>query len=246
MWKRIYRMMLLILLLCGIGQFFLLPGLIWQYCFPLVPLVVLFISFVSFKSTFKKNSFIRNGSIFLVVLFLFECGFNLYSYMQVCSNKVETEIKILSYNVFFKNKSKNQTVLQIKQANPDILLIQEFTPQWEKVLTKQLGKVYPHKSVKSLNGTNGLAIYSKFQIDKTSFLTYPNGVPYTQIVDLLVKDKRIQLINAHLASPAIAVENSDRFLSYYMKNYKTRKNQIKSLNQIGKNGVGYSLSLIHI
>jgi len=54
-------------------------------------------------------------------------------------------------------------------------------------------------------------------------------------VKLTLKDKSIQLINTHLASPAIAVENKDRFLSLFKANYQIRKDQIIHLIKLAEN-----------
>jgi hypothetical protein len=47
---------------------------------------------------------------------------------------------------------------------------------------------------------------------------------------LKVQNKTVQLANVHLASPALAIENKDRFFSLYHQNYKQRKSQLEKIN----------------
>ena len=81
-----------------------------------------------------------------------------------------------------------------------------------------------------------LCIYSKHKISNQYFLNNSNNKPFAQIVSMVIKGKSIQLINTHLASPAIAVENRDQFFSLYSTKYKLRKQQIIELNKVAYNG----------
>jgi len=138
----------------------------------------------------------------------------------------------MSYNLFFKNNRPYQSITVIKNENPDIIFVQELTPKLNSEIDKALGNSYPFKLTKPLSGTYGIGIYSKYKIVNQRFLYNGTNKPYAQIVDLIIHDKTIQLINTHLASPAIAVENKSRFVSLFAKNYQIRKNQIIEINKI--------------
>lgn len=137
----------------------------------------------------------------------------------------------MSYNLYFKNKNQEHSIAIIRKTNPDILFVQELTPNWASKIERNLSELYKYKLVKPLNGTHGIGIYSKFKISNQKFLLNTSRKPYAQSVNLYVEDKSIQLINVHLASPAMAVENKDKFFSLFKSNYKTRKHQIIKLNE---------------
>lgn len=151
----------------------------------------------------------------------------------------------MTYNLFFKNKTPNQSVEIIKKANPDVIFVQELTPKWASELDRTIGQTYKYKMTKPLRGTHGIGIYSKFKITNQKFLNNSARKPYAQIVDLTVKDKKILLINTHLASPAAAVENKEKFIPLFANNYQLRKGQVKELNSLAvKESKSYDCQLL--
>jgi len=220
-----------VIAICGLAQFFLLPGLIWNVTFPFVQL---FLIVIGFKKK-KKNNVIKYSSLLIGLLFLLEIGFSVYSNSNIKSNDLDKEITVMSYNLFFKNKHQDHSISIIKKANPDILIVQELTPNWASQIEKSLGESYKYKLTKSFTGTHGIGIYSKYKISEQAFLENSANKPYAQIVTLNVDGKSIQLINTHLASPAIAIENRDKFFSLFMANYQIRKEQIIKINELAEN-----------
>jgi len=217
--------------LSGLTQFFLLPGMIWNLPFPFVQILLIAIAF----KIYRKNNVVKYYTILIGLTLLFEVGFTLYSDSNIASKGLDKEITVMSYNLFFKNKNQDQSISIIKKANPDILFVQELTPTWASKIEKSLGGSYKYKLTKSLKGTHGIGIYSKYKISNQEFLKNSANKPFAQIVNLSVEDKSIQLINTHLASPAIAVENKDKFLSLFRANYQIRKEQIINLNELAEN-----------
>lgn len=217
--KAIRNGIYLVFALSGLTQFFLLPGLIWNLPFPFVQILLIVIAF----KICRKNNIVKYCTILIGIIFLLEVGFTLYSNSNITSKGLKKEITVMSYNLFFKNKNEDQCISIIKKANPDILFVQELTPAWALKLEK------------SLKGTHGIGIYSKYEISNQEYLSNSANKPFAQIVNLAVEEKSIQLINTHLASPAIAVENKDRFLSLFRANYQIRKEQIIILNELAEN-----------
>jgi len=115
-----------VIALCGLTQFFLLPGLIWNITFPYVQLILIIIGFIKLQ----KNNAFKYGTILIGLLFLFEIGFSVYSNSNIRSNDLDKELSVMSYNLFFKNKNQDLSISVIKKANPDILFVQELTPNW--------------------------------------------------------------------------------------------------------------------
>lgn len=217
--------------LSGLTQFFLLPGLIWNLPFPFIQILLIVIAF----KIYRKNNVVKHSSIIIGLIFLFEVGLTLYSNSNILSKGLDKEITVMSYNLFFKNKNQDQSISIIKNANPDILIVQELTPTWASKIEKSLGETYKYNLTEALKGTHGIGIYSKYKISDQKFLKNSTNKPFAQIVNLTIENKFIQLINTHLASPAIAVENKDKFFSLFMANYQIRKEQIINLNELAEN-----------
>lgn len=217
--------------LSGLTQYFLVPGLLWNITFPFIPLILIAFGF----RFYKKHKVIKYASLLIGLIFIFEIGFSLYSNTNVESSDLDKEITIMSYNLFFKNKHQAHSIAVIKKANPDVLIVQELTPSWDAYIEKSLVAVYKYKMTKALLGTHGIGIYSKYKLSDQSILNNTSEKPYAQIATLTVGEKSIQLINTHLASPAIAVENNQKFASLYSENYQLRKSQIIKINEIAEN-----------
>ncbi|MCI5055644.1 MAG: endonuclease/exonuclease/phosphatase family protein [Flavobacteriales bacterium] len=162
----------------------------------------------------------------VVVLVIIEA-----SYVKVRQNgdllsskkSLNQEVLAVNYNVFFKNKDKAALVDKITQQNADILTIQELTPEWERFLKLKLN--YPYFKGLALRGTHGIGIFSRFPLSNVEYVYNNSKLPIAQIVDLNVNGTVCCIANAHLASPAIAVENPDRFFSLIRDNYQLRKSQ---------------------
>jgi len=182
----------------------------------------------------RNNKTIKICSILIGLTFIVELGLILYSNCNIVSKDLNTEVTVMSYNLFFKNSSKSQSISIIKKDNPDILFVQELTPLWASELDKSLSKLYKYKLTIPLKRTHGLGIYSKHKISNQHILRNTAKKPFAQIVDLTIKNKTVQLINAHLASPAIAIENKGKFFPLFLQNYKIRKQQISQLNTYSK------------
>ena len=141
------------------------------------------------------------------------------------------QLSVMSYNVFFKNKYAEQVLTTIKQKDPDILLIQELTPNWKSKLTAELGSKYPYTVLKPLKGTHGIGVFSKFKISNVSYINNSSGLPIAQVMHVYIKGKTLQLVNVHLASPSRAVEKPAHFFEYMTANAALREIQWKTVLQ---------------
>lgn len=175
------------------------------------------------------------GSMLLIGLEFLYTKFNEASPEKITVN---TELNLMSYNLFFKNESRLIILKQINEANPDILVVQELTPSWVAFLSKKIGKQYPYTRIYPNKGTHGIGIYSKYKLSNDTLLLNESKKPYAQIVAVHVSNKKIQVINTHLASPAAAVEHPENFFSLFTTNYRLREKQLEQIEQAVKNNPG--------
>jgi endonuclease/exonuclease/phosphatase family metal-dependent hydrolase len=120
-------------------------------------------------------------------------------------DKSENEITIMSYNVrlfnlykWIKNDSINQNISAfIKEKNPDIISIQEFSEQ-----NKVDFKLYPEKFifVEGKNTLLGHAIYSKFPIINDGKINFENSTSNAAFVDIKRGLDTIRIYSLHLES----------------------------------------------
>ena len=158
-----------------------------------------------------------------------------YAFIKLNEAHLETTshtqtLSLLTYNVYFKNKHPRSIVKRIKATSPDVLCFQELTPNINSYLIKSIGTLYPYRLVNAINGTHGIGVYSKYPIKKITELKNQIGLPYAQLMQLIIKGRKVGLVNVHLASPSVALENPDRFFSLLKTNHLIRKKQINKIN----------------
>lgn len=213
-----------------IGSFFILTK--WL----IFPLALWLLFRLRFKNKLNSLVSISLTLVLLETLFVIASQ-NLHKLSR--KELLGEELNIVNYNLFFKNNKKSSITSKIKELNPDILVLQEITPSWEMHLKESIGNEYKYYNIKALNGTHGIGIYSKYPLENVQYINNSSKLPVAQIIDVIVGDKKLCLINTHLASPAIAVENPDRFIPLLIYNYNLRVKQYmkiqKSLKILDKN-----------
>lgn len=106
-----------------------------------------------------------------------------------------TSIKVMSYNVWGRNKTLEQAARLIRQEQPDILLLQEVYPPLAKNLAAMLHDLYPDAQLHvAYEPRAGQAVFSRFPVTPVA-LAYEKG--RTQKVSLTTPAGRIAVWNLH-------------------------------------------------
>lgn len=138
----------------------------------------------------------------------------------------QKQLSVLTYNLFFKNQYPQQIINEIKDTKPDILMVQELTPNWNTQLQSSLSPHYKYHKTYLDHHTHGFGIFSKYPILSYHLIKNERSQPIFQLCELLVDGKEIVMINAHMASPARVVEKPDLdFLAVFKHNYLQRQRQ---------------------
>lgn len=182
----------------------------------------------------KKNHpvLLKSLGIGLLAYMLIDMGSSRLSRYSAVMPEQGTEIKLMTYNLLFSNKNHSKSLRKIKKANPDILFLQEFTYGWQSDMDSAFGERYPYKYLIPDNGTSGLAIYSVYPLSHKKIFYDGSRFPVGLLAKANVGEKKILLANAHLFSPAPAIENPNKFYSLYGKNYQQRVSQYNKLNKL--------------
>ena len=146
---------------------------------------------------------------------------------RISDEHSEPTIRVLSYNVCafgFKPHSDvapNATLQYIKSSGADIVCIQEamlnqnpFEGVVSKTLKGYLSQDYPHIRVIRVNrGGSTLAILSKHPISSVREIPIPSWVNGAIAAKILVHDKEILVINAHLESYHLGRVDGEEYLN---------------------------------
>lgn len=181
---------------------------------------------------YRKNllkSRLRYIGLVTIVLLVGQWVYVKANYLKLSSYTGTKEISFLSYNIFFKNGHKEAIVDVILSNDADVVALQEVTPGWQVILNGRLNSKYPYSRTHALSGTHGISLYSKFPISSAIIINNDYGRPIAQIAELVIDNKRIEVVNTHLASPALAIEDPSNFYKNYSVNYNMRTRQLTKL-----------------
>lgn len=169
-----------------------------------IPILVLgnllFVLFWGFRG--KKQLFL--SLIALIIGYVSLSSFFMFRFSSAANNK-EADLKVMTYNVRGFNKyawSKDATLGDqiidfIKEENPDVLCLQEFS----RIRYKQLKQyTYSFVSPNSTVQKSIQAIYSKYPIVNKGVLDFPNSVNNAIFVDIVKNSDTLRVYNLHIES----------------------------------------------
>jgi endonuclease/exonuclease/phosphatase (EEP) superfamily protein YafD len=118
-----------------------------------------------------------------------------------------TRLKVMTANVMILNDWYRPLIEQAREWKPDVLLIQEFTPDWADALDAEFGSDYPHRVLlPSALETFGLGVYSRLPIHNVSNGVAParDNRPQQRLEVELRNGGAVALYHVHLRSPQTA------------------------------------------
>ncbi len=179
-----------------------------------------FIFFVIWLLQLKRKIFL--SAFVLLIGFTFINKF--YKFSETNIPKETTDFTLMSFNVrlfnlyeWLPNKEVPEQITEVIQNyNPDILCLQEYSPN-DKVRVRNFG----YKYIKVEGGKNkyGQAIFSKFEIINKGEINFPNSSNNVIYVDIIKNIDTIRVYSMHLQSIKISTdihenidENKSKFI----------------------------------
>ena len=111
-------------------------------------------------------------------------------------------LKIMSFNMLGDNRDFKAVFERIKEHDPEVLTVLEYTDQWPTVL-KALNETYPYRLEEPRWHGFGSAIFSKRPLTNVSTTQVTRGVtdnPFLS-VDIEIGGTPVRLVAVHLLSP---------------------------------------------
>jgi endonuclease/exonuclease/phosphatase family metal-dependent hydrolase len=124
-------------------------------------------------------------------------------------------LRVLTYNVNWGAPRPDLAAAIIRQSQPDIVCLQETTPDWERFLRATLGRDYSFvefRESKSRMG-GGLAFLSKVPAREVAYVPSDTGWFDGWIVAFETAIGPVQVLNVHLRPP---VSDSGSWVSGYL------------------------------
>ncbi|MCP4940500.1 MAG: endonuclease/exonuclease/phosphatase family protein [Planctomycetaceae bacterium] len=109
-------------------------------------------------------------------------------------------LKLIHANVHASNTDYGRLVDFVTAEDPDLLFLQEVTPEWVAG-TKELLQDYPYAYAEPRDGNFGIAVYSRIPFDSVQHVDSPPlGYP-TIIATVSVHDRQVTMISSHPTIP---------------------------------------------
>lgn len=111
-----------------------------------------------------------------------------------------TELKLMSANLQASNGIHDKLFALVAAEEPDLLVLQEITPEWAESLQRLAGD-YPHRLVEPRVGNFGIALFSKYPlVSAIAVDSEPLTLP-TLVATIGIGGKEIGLVGTHPMIP---------------------------------------------
>jgi endonuclease/exonuclease/phosphatase (EEP) superfamily protein YafD len=137
----------------------------------------------------------------------------------------EPAVRILTYNLNYGMAGDQPTLEVVREADADLVLLQETSEMWEAHIRQELGEVYPYMSFRHCCLAGGLAVLSKAPYQELDYLNAPSG--WFPAWRLLVETPigPLQVLNLHLRPP---VSDAGSVVSGYFTTKAIRRREIET------------------
>jgi endonuclease/exonuclease/phosphatase (EEP) superfamily protein YafD len=206
------------ILIVGVLFTSILPNIVSNYWFIEIfsnfKLQYLIISiFLLFISLFFLNKKVL-AFILLIISVLWNGYFIApYYFSDTTAPKSKKEVKISSINLLSSNSETDLVKNYIFEEDPDILILIEFTQNWQIKLNPIIDN-YQYKRLVPRNDNFGIALLSKYEMNSSIDYFDLNDKP-SIVADLNIESDKISLVATHPAAPInqLTFENRNKQLS---------------------------------
>ena len=112
-------------------------------------------------------------------------------------------LRVMTVNLLMVNQQTDAMVAEIRAADPDVLLLQEYSGHWDEALLNALGAAYPHQSSVVQEDSFGAAVYSKIpfvgEVEQYLPLAHDACPQFRAVVNH--EGREVALYNIHLLPP---------------------------------------------
>lgn len=110
----------------------------------------------------------------------------------------DKSLRIASYNINYGNMNLPAVVAAIRQADADIVALQETNRKSEQYLRKHLRKLYPKMYFRHARRAGGFAFLAKAPLQNVRYLPRSKGWFGAYLATARLGEQDIQLVNVHL------------------------------------------------
>ena len=137
----------------------------------------------------------------------------------------EPTLSVLSYNLNFGMAGDPETLEVIRNADADVVLLQETSPGWEAALRQELTESYPHMSFRHCCRAGGLAVLSKSAFSEHEYVAAPAAWFPAWRLRVQTRLGMVQVLNVHLRPQ---ISDSGSVVSGYFTTPAVREREMEA------------------
>lgn len=111
-----------------------------------------------------------------------------------------SSLRVMTFNVLGRAGDFDQVLASIEAENPDVLFLQEFTPEFAGPITAGLSEEYPYQVLNPQPRANGLGVFSRYPLEPIDVVIDGNWRGTPQVLQLNWQGESITLVNFHALS----------------------------------------------
>jgi len=109
-------------------------------------------------------------------------------------------LRLMQSNVFWLNSDYQILIDNVKKEQPDVLVLQEFTPQWSENIS-ELVTLYPYRMHELREGSFGMGLFSKYPLTDSLVFDEKNFGIVSFQTKLEFKKNKINIFAIHPPPP---------------------------------------------
>lgn len=109
----------------------------------------------------------------------------------------QTTLRVMTFNVLGRAGSHMPILQAIQEENPDVLFLQEITPELSSVLSLELQELLPYQVLEPASRSRGLGVMSKLPLSELDVVLDGNWMGGPQILSMQWQGQEIALVNFH-------------------------------------------------
>lgn len=112
-------------------------------------------------------------------------------------------LRVMTFNVFEAQRTTLQLAESIRQANADVVLVQELNTTFAQELDTALAGAYPHRRLRPAGGSRGGGIWSRHPFVSEEVWDGSRRGARWQHAVLSVDSRALHVVNLHLTAPTV-------------------------------------------
>jgi endonuclease/exonuclease/phosphatase (EEP) superfamily protein YafD len=143
----------------------------------------------------------------------------------------EAPLTVMTFNVWAASRSPRTAQALVDGGLPDIVALQELSPDMARVLVEELGHVYPYHAADPRTLGNGLGVFSRYPLRELDASHLTSTWWRVQIVQVQVGARAVVVYNVHLPGWSFLLDGGTSLGNQIQAGVQARRDLARQLAQ---------------